>query len=137
MTISETMRIRRGFIYLTIFLLILFSVYFLAPLYVMLVNSFKPLSEIRQGNMLALPRDFSFDYWKKAWNEAQIGVQATGLLPYFMNSIKMVIPAVLLSTLVGAFSGFVLAKWRFKGDTILFGMILFGCFIHFQIVLIH
>ena len=130
------MRIRRGFIYLTIFLLILFSVYFLAPLYVMLVNSFKPLSEIRQGNMLALPRDFSFDYWKKAWNEAQIGVQATGLLPYFMNSIKMVIPAVLLSTLVGAFSGFVLAKWRFKGDTILFGMILFGCFIPFQIVLI-
>ena len=135
MNIRETMRLSRLFVYLTVILLGLFAVYFLVPFYVMLVNSFKPLSEIRGGNMLDLPREFSFDSWKKAWSTAQIGVQATGLRPYFLNSIKMVIPAVLFSTLLGALSGFVLAKWRFKGDSILFGLILFGCFIPFQIVL--
>ena len=136
MNIRETMRVSRLFVYLTIILLGLFAVYFLVPFYVMLVNSFKPLSEVRGGNMLDLPREFSFDSWKKAWSTAQIGVQATGLRPYFLNSIKMVIPAVLISTLLGALSGFVLAKWRFKGDSIIFGLILFGCFIPFQIVLI-
>jgi len=136
MTISETMRLSRFFKLSTIFILVLFSIYFLVPLYVMVANSFKPLAEIRQGNMMSLPKDFSFDWWKKAWSQAQIGVQATGLRPYFLNSVKMVVPAVIISTLIGALSGFVLSKFTFKGDTLFFTMILFGCFIPFQIVLI-
>ncbi len=136
MTISETTRSSRFSKFIIVTILVLFSIYFLVPFYVMLVNSVKPLSEIQEGNMLALPQEFSFDYWIKAWKTAQVGVNATGLRPYFFNSIKIVIPAVLLSTLFGSFSGFVLSKWRFKGDNILFGLILFGCFIPFQIVLI-
>jgi len=116
--------------------MIVFSVYYLTPLYVMLVNSFKPLSEIRQGNMMSLPQAFSFEFWAKAWSTAQIGVQPIGLRPYFLNSITMVIPAVFMSTTLGAFAGFVLAKWRFKMDQLIFGLILFGAFIPFQIVLI-
>ncbi|NOY07670.1 MAG: carbohydrate ABC transporter permease [Spirochaetes bacterium] len=136
MDIKKTIRMSKIAEYLIVFVMITAAVYFLIPLYVMLVNSFKPLSEIRGGNMLALPRAFTFAPWKKAWATAQIGVQATGLRPYFINSVKIVIPAVLISTLMGAFSGFVLAKWRFKGDTIIFSLLLFGCFIPFQIVLI-
>lgn len=117
-------------------IMVIFAIFFLTPLYVMVVNSFKPLSEIRGGNMLAFPVDFGFDPWSTAWSKAQIGVQATGLRPYFINSIRMVIPAVFMSTLMGSLSGFVLSKWQFKGDKILFGLILFGCFIPFQIVLI-
>ena len=117
-------------------IMIVFSVYYLTPLYVMLVNSFKPLSEIRQGNMMSLPQAFSFEFWAKAWSTAQIGVQPIGLRPYFLNSITMVIPAVFISTTLGAFAGFVLAKWRFKMDQLIFGLILFGAFIPFQIVLI-
>lgn len=136
MNIRETMRVSRLFVAITIFVLVLFAIYFVVPLYVMLVNSFKPLSEIRAGNMLAFPEKFSFDFWIKAWSTAQIGVQATGMRPYFLNSVKMVVPAVVFSTFLGSLSGFTLAKWRFKGDTLLFGLILFGCFIPFQIVLI-
>ena len=44
-------------------LLILFAVYYLLPLYVMLVNSLKPLDEIRQGNMLALPQQWTIEPW--------------------------------------------------------------------------
>ena len=116
--------------------LLLFAVYYLLPFYVMVVNSLKPLDEIRGGNMLALPQQLTFEPWFTAWSTAQIGVQATGLKPYFMNSILMVVPAVAISTLLGALNGFVLTKWRFRGDNTIFGLMLLACFIPFQIVLI-
>ena len=116
--------------------LILFAVYYLLPLYVMVVNSLKPLSEIRQGNMLALPHVWTIAPWLSAWSTAQIGVSPTGLKPYFINSILMVVPAVAISTVLGALNGYVLTKWRFRGDNIVFGMMLLACFIPFQIVLI-
>ncbi|MBB3457602.1 glucose/mannose transport system permease protein [Rhizobium sp. BK313] len=116
--------------------LILFAVYYMLPLYVMLVNSFKPLEEIRQGGMLNLPQTWTIEPWISAWSTAQIGVQPTGLKPFFINSILMVVPAVVISTLVGALNGYVLTKWRFRGAEIFFGMLLLSCFIPFQIVLI-
>lgn len=116
--------------------LIVFAIYYLLPLWVMLVNSLKPLEEIRGGNMLAPPAEWTFEPWRQAWSKAQIGVEATGLKPYFLNSFLMVIPAVAISTILGALNGYVLTKWRFKGDGIVFGMLLLSCFIPFQIVLI-
>jgi glucose/mannose transport system permease protein len=116
--------------------LILFGVYYLLPLYVMLVNSVKPLEEIRQGNMMSPPIVFTLDSWRSAWSTAQIGVQPTGLRPYFINSVLMVVPAVAISALLGALNGYVLTKWKFRGDGVVFGLLLFACFIPFQIVLI-
>ena len=116
--------------------LILFAIYYLLPLYVMLVNSVKPLEEIRQGAMLSLPKNFTLDSWYSAWSTAQIGVQPTGLKPYFLNSLEMAIPAVSLSVIFGAMNGYVLTKWRFRGDDIVFTLLLLACFIPFQIVLI-
>lgn len=116
--------------------LIIFAVYYLLPLFVMLVNSVKPLAEIRGGNMLALPDVFTFEPWAKAWSSAQIGVEPTGLKPYFINSMAIVVPAVVISTLMGAVNGYVLTKWQFPGHRLLFGLMLFSCFIPFQIVLI-
>ncbi|WP_420334225.1 carbohydrate ABC transporter permease [Roseibium sp.] len=117
-------------------LLAVFCIYYLLPLYVMVVNSLKPLSEITAGGMMALPQEWTFAPWLSAWSSAQVGVEATGLRPYFLNSIIMVVPAVALSTMVGALNGYVLTKWTFPGATILFGLLLFGCFIPFQMVLI-
>ena len=132
-TAIQTGRVARTLIYLV---LLLFALFYLLPFGVMLVNSVKPLSEIREGNMIAFPEVWTIEPWLAAWSYAQIGVEPTGLRPYFWNSIKMVVPAVAISTLLGALNGYVLTKWRFKGDTILFGFMLFACFIPFQIVLI-
>lgn len=79
----------RGLIYLA---LILFALYYMLPLYVMVVNSLKPLDEIRQGGMLNLPQVWTIEPWLSAWSTAQIGVQPTGLKPFFINSILMVVP---------------------------------------------
>lgn len=129
----RTGRITRTLIYLV---LLLFALFYMLPLYVMLVNSVKPLSEITGGGMMSLPQVWTIEPWQKAWSTAQIGVEPTGLRPYFWNSISMVVPAVAISTVLGALNGYVLTKWRFRYDTILFGLMLFACFIPFQIVLI-
>ncbi|MEC8195033.1 MAG: carbohydrate ABC transporter permease [Pseudomonadota bacterium] len=132
-TAIRTGRITRTFLYLV---LLLFALFYLLPFGVMVVNSVKPLSEITGGNMMALPKVWTFEPWREAWATAQIGVEPTGLRPYFWNSIKMVVPAVAISTILGALNGYVLTKWRFKYDTMIFGFMLFACFIPFQIVLI-
>ena len=132
-TAVRTSRVTRGVIYAA---LLFFAFYYMLPLYVMVVNSVKPLEEIRGGNMLALPQQFTFASWLSAWSTAQIGVQPTGLQPYFLNSILIVVPAVAVSTILGALNGYVLTKWRFPGANIVFGMMLLACFIPFQIVLI-
>lgn len=132
-TAVKTGNVAKVFIYL---ILVLFALFYLLPLYVMLTNSLKPLSEITGGNMMSLPQAWTFDAWLSAWSTAQVGVSATGLRPYFINSILMVVPAVAISTVLGALNGYILTKWRFRGDTLLFGLMLFSCFIPFQIVLI-
>ena len=103
----------------------------------MVMTSLKPLDEVTGGNMFALPHHLTFDPWVQAWGEARIGVSDTaGIKGYFWNSIKMVVPAVLISTLLGALNGYVLTKWRFPGHKLVFGMMLFACFIPFQSVII-
>jgi glucose/mannose transport system permease protein len=114
----------------------LFCLYYIAPLVVMLSTSVKSLTEIREGTLLSLPRAITFEPWGKAWGSACVGVRCDGLKPYFMNSVIMVVPAVLLSTLLGALSGYALTKWRFRGADVIFALMLFGAFIPFQVILL-
>lgn len=116
--------------------LALFCLYYLAPLFVMISTSLKSLAEIREGTLLAPPREITFDAWSTAWNSACVGVRCTGLAPYFGNSVAMVVPAVLISTFLGALTGYALTKWRFRGADVIFALLLFGAFIPFQVVLL-
>jgi glucose/mannose transport system permease protein len=117
-------------------LLLFFAFVFLMPLFVMLVTSFKTLDEIHNGNMLALPEHFTIAPWLDAWGRACVGLSCNGIAGYFGNSIIMVVPSVAISTLLGALNGYVLTKWRFPGHKVVFALMLFGCFIPFQSVLI-
>ena len=117
-------------------LLLVFAVYYLLPLFVMITTSLKSLEEIRTGSLVALPREVTFDAWKTAWSGACTGIQCEGLKPFFWNSVTLAVPAVLLSTLIGALNGYVVAQWKFKGANLIFSLMLFGCFIPFQVVLL-
>ncbi len=123
----------RTLIYTT---LLVAAMLFLAPMVVMLITSFKDAEQIRTGNLMSLPTSISFDAWTNAWSEACTGTDCRGLKPFFMNSIVMVVPAVLISTLWGAINGYVLSMWRFRGSEVLFGFMLFGVFMPFQVVLL-
>jgi glucose/mannose transport system permease protein len=117
-------------------LLVLVALYYLAPLYVMLTTSVKTLDQIRAGNLLDYPTAPTMDAWGKAWSTACTGVRCEGLKPYFWNSVKMTVPAVLLSSLIGSLNGYVLAHWRFRGSNQLFTALMVGCFIPFQVVIL-
>jgi glucose/mannose transport system permease protein len=105
-------------------------------MYVMIITSLKSMEEIRQGNLMTLPKEIIFDAWKIAWSGRGYDAGDVFLRPFFWNSTKMVIPAVFLSTFLGALNGYALTKWRFKGDNMVFLLFLFGCFIPYQAILL-
>tara|TARA_R100001369_G_scaffold90528_2_gene129678 strand:- start:380 stop:1273 length:894 start_codon:yes stop_codon:yes gene_type:complete len=117
-------------------LLGLFALFYLMPLFVMVTTSFKSLDEIRTGDLMSLPREVTLDAWRTAWSGACTGIQCEGVRPFFWNSVLIAIPAVLISTLIGALNGYVVAQWRFRGANLFFALMLFGCFIPFQVVLL-
>ncbi|MFS8110938.1 carbohydrate ABC transporter permease [Rhizobium jaguaris] len=114
----------------------IFAAIYLIPLFIMVITSFKTLDEVRAGNLLSLPASPTVAPWVKAWSQACIGMSCGGMAPYFWNSVKMVVPAVAISTAIGALNGYALALWKFRGANVIFALILFGCFIPFQIILL-
>jgi glucose/mannose transport system permease protein len=133
MRITPAARLGRTLVYGT---LILAGLFYLLPLFVMAVTSLKSLDEIRLGNLLAFPDEITFDAWQIAWSSACTGVTCDGLKGYFLNSLLIAIPAVFISTAMGAFNGYVMTKWRFRGSELFFGMLLIGTMIPFQVVLL-
>jgi glucose/mannose transport system permease protein len=107
------------------------AVVVLLPVYVLLVASFKGAGEADPSRAWALPQAWTLDAWREAWNGDQYG-----LFPYLKNSLKLVIPATIISTIVGSLNGFVLSRWRFPGADLVFLFLLFGMFIPYQAVMI-
>jgi glucose/mannose transport system permease protein len=107
--------------------LVFFAVVVLTPVYVLLVTSFKGLDEIGPQDAWSLPNTWTLDGWRQAWDE---------LSPYMRNSFELVIPATILSTILGSLNGFVLSKWRFPGADFVFTFFLFGMFIPYQAIMI-
>ena len=107
--------------------LLLAALFYLLPMYVMLVTGFKGFEEVSLKTMWDLPKGIRFDNFVAAYE---------ALAPYLWNSFNMVIPAAIISSIVGSINGYVLAKWKFKGSEIIFPAILFGMFIPYQSILI-
>ena len=116
--------------------LLLFAAFFLLPLYVMVATSLKDMEQVRNGHLLSLPTDPTLASWDKAWHHACTGIDCGGLRPFFLNSVAMVVPAVLVSTAIGSVNGYVLSKWKFRGSETLFALLLFGVFMPMQVVLL-
>jgi glucose/mannose transport system permease protein len=110
------------------FLLIAFAIVYLLPVYMMLLTGIKPITEVDLKTMWNLPtaglhiENFISGY-------KQLG-------PNLNNSLMMVIPEALLSSLLGSLNGYLLAKWKFRGSNLVFSLILFGMFIPYQSILI-
>jgi glucose/mannose transport system permease protein len=115
--------------------LIVVSVYYLLPIYVMIVTSLKTMPEIRMGNIFAPPVEITFDPWVKAWATACTGLDCTGLSKGFWNSVRITIPSVILSIVIASINGYMLANWRFKGAETMFAILLLGAFIPYQVML--
>jgi glucose/mannose transport system permease protein len=107
--------------------LVLLAAFFLLPIYVLATTSVKTFAEADLSRMWDLPNGISFSGLDKAWDS---------LSPNFMNSIYLVIPATIFTAVIGSINGYVLAKWRFRYDNVIFALLLFGMFIPYQSILI-
>lgn len=116
-------------------ILILVAMYYLLPLYVMIVTSLKGMPEIRLGNVFSPPVEVTFQPWVKAWAEACTGINCEGLSRGFWNSVRILIPSVLLSICIASVNGYALANWRFKGSEVFFNILIVGAFIPYQVML--
>jgi glucose/mannose transport system permease protein len=110
------------------------ALFFLLPLYVMLVTSIKPMDEIRHGAMLAWPQAPTFAPWIKAWTSACTGLRCDGLRVGFLNSVLIAIPSVIISIFLGMINGYALSFWRVAYANWLFGILMLGAFIPYQVV---
>lgn len=129
---------RRTFSRRNIFLygtLIMVALYYMLPLYVMIVTSLKGMPEIRLGNIFAPPVEITFQPWVKAWAEACTGLNCDGLSRGFWNSVRITIPSVIVSIAIASVNGYALANWRFKGANVFFTILIFGAFIPYQVML--
>ncbi len=117
-------------------LLILFAMLFLVPVYVMLVSSFKPFAEVQDLSRMWLPpKAPTLESFQAAW----FGVPEKGLRGLSLNifnSLKLTIPATIISSLLGSMNGYILSKWKFRGADLIFALMLFGMFIPYQSILI-
>lgn len=115
--------------------LLISALYFLAPLYVIVATSMKTMAEIRWGDMLALPETLNFQFWQHAWSSSCTGLNCEGLKAGFWNSIRILIPSVVLSVFIGALNGYALSFWRPKGANLLMAILVCGAFIPYQVML--
>jgi glucose/mannose transport system permease protein len=115
--------------------LLMVSMYYLLPLYVMIVTSLKGMPEIRMGNVFSPPVEITFEPWVKAWAHACTGINCDGLSRGFWNSVRILIPSVTLSIAVASINGYALSNWKFKGSEVFFNILILGAFIPYQIML--
>ncbi|WP_106745336.1 carbohydrate ABC transporter permease [Yoonia maritima] len=115
--------------------LIVVALYYALPLYVMVVTSLKGLPEIQVGNIFAPPMEVTFEPWVKAWSQACTGINCDGLSRGFWNSVRILIPSLIISVAVASVNGYALSMWKFKGSEVFFGILMIGAFIPYQIML--
>ena len=115
--------------------LIVVALYYLLPLYVMIVTSLKGMPEIRLGNIFSPPMEITFEPWVKAWATACTGLNCDGLSRGFWNSVRITVPSVLLSIAIASVNGYALANWRFKGADTFFIILIVGAFIPYQVMI--
>jgi glucose/mannose transport system permease protein len=108
-------------------LLIAFVIIILIPLYVILVTSLKPASDVNASSAWSLPTRLSLDGWSSAWST---------LAPSMYRSLILAVAVAVISSVLGALNGFVFARWTFPGSQIIFTLFLFGMFIPYQAVMI-
>lgn len=107
--------------------LIVMTIIFLTPVYLVIVTSLKEPASINLQTTWNLP-----DIWY--WQSYLEVVDQFG--PRIFNSLALVVNATILSSILGSLNGYVFSKWRILGEKILFPLMLFGMFIPYQAILI-
>jgi alpha-1,4-digalacturonate transport system permease protein len=107
----------------------LLVVVFLIPVLYILLSAFKPMNELFTNTPAFFPKKWTFDNFR--------GALATGdFTKYIFNSFIVAITSTFLAVIINTMSGYALAKFRFKGDTIVMIMILSTIMLPLEIIMV-
>lgn len=98
--------------------LVIWAVIVIFPMVWLVYSSFKTDQEIF-FEPWALPAALQWNNFERAWVEVHIG-------QYFINSIRVVIPSLILTLIVSAMAAYILARFRFPGNRVIFYLFLAG-----------
>ena len=115
--------------------LIVCAVFFLFPLYIMLITSLKSIQEIQAGNIFVPTLHPTFDAWEKAWNSACTGLYCEGIKVGFWNSVRITVPSTIVSIIVASLTGYSMANWPFKFSEVFFTVLLLSSFIPYVVMI--
>lgn len=97
-------------------LLGIWTIIVVVPFLWTVMSSFKTTKEIL-GSPFSLPARLSFDNYVKAWSDAGIG-------RYFFNTVLVVGSSLILVMLLGSMLAYVLARFRFRGNRVIYNVML-------------
>lgn len=92
--------------------LTLIALGWLMPLVLALYSSLRPYEETARLGYFSLPEHLTIDYYTKAWTQAE-------LPKYYLNTLIVVIPGVILTLLLASFVAFTIARLRIRGRKVL------------------
>lgn len=102
-----------------VFSLIVLSTYVLLPLVNMALASVKPLEDIQIISDSFIPKKFDFGTYSRMW-------KTVPLLKYIKNTLIVVGISTLLSVTISVFVGYVLNRFKFRGQKIFGNALIFA-----------
>jgi multiple sugar transport system permease protein len=115
-------------LYLAVVIAIL--VVWLAPLFAIVLTSFRASADVATGNLWGWPTQFGLiDNYTGVFTR-------TPMAQYFLNSLLITVPSVIGVLILSTLAGFVLSKYRFRGNMALFAVFVGGNFMPAQIMMI-
>ncbi|NTF90323.1 carbohydrate ABC transporter permease [Agrobacterium rhizogenes] len=102
----------------------------LCPLFAVILTSFRSTQDVMGGNLWGWPTQFGLiDNYTSVFTQ-------TPMTRYFLNSLMITIPSVIGVLVMSTLAGFVLARYRFRGNMLVFALFVGGNFLPYQIMMI-
>lgn len=114
--------------------LVVCAIFFLLPLYIMIITSMKTIAEVQSGNIFIPTMTPTLDAWATAWDSACTGLYCEGIKVGFWNSVWITVPSTIVSIAVASVTGYSLANWPFKFSEVFFTILLLGSFIPYVVM---
>jgi N-acetylglucosamine transport system permease protein len=105
-----------GFSHVFLFVWAIMVVY---PMLWVVMSSFKDDSQIIKDPLSIIPNSLHWDNFSRAWFKGQIGV-------YFLNTLIALAGGVFLTMLLGSMAAYVLARYDFPGNRVIYFTFLAG-----------
>ncbi len=109
--------------------LILSTFLWLVPILTALITSVRTFDDILVNGFMSLPEKITFENFITAWERG-------GLKHYLPNSFIITLPSLFLTLLLSSFGAYALARFKFKGNRLLFYTFVGGMLLPFQVLML-